>query len=209
MPALARRLGSELRYAYRLRRLPLPVARFLWRARRVARRTDDQFSLVSPTRPEDLARLLGLADGRREVVELGTGTAWTTIALALADPARRLVSYDPCERSQRERYLALVSPRIRERIRLVVGPGADGPHEREGAVDLLYIDSGHGRDETIAEWRTWRPSLRAGSLVVFDDYSHPQFPGVREAVAELGLSGRAVGGLFVHEVGQAGRREPS
>jgi predicted O-methyltransferase YrrM len=202
-------LGSEVRYVCRLRRLPLPVARFLWRARRVARRTGDQFSLISATRPEDLARLLDLANRRREVVELGTGTAWTAIALALADPARRLVSYDPCERSERERYLALVSPGVRERIRLVVAPGADGPHLREGAVDLLYIDSAHGREETIAEWRAWQPSLQAGSLVVFDDYAHPQFPGVREAVAELGLSGRPLGRLFVHEVGRARGREPS
>jgi predicted O-methyltransferase YrrM len=200
MTTFVRRVGSDLRYACRLRGLPLPVARFVWRAHHVARRSGDRFSLVSATRPEDLARLLELAAGRRAVVELGTGTAWTAIALALADPARKLVTYDPCERPERVRYLQLVPIDVRERIRLVAAPGANGRERSEQAVELLYIDSGHSRDETIAEWRAWRPALQAGSLVVFDDYSHPGFPGVREAVAELGLSGKALGTLFVHEV---------
>jgi predicted O-methyltransferase YrrM len=202
-----RRLAAELRHALTLRALPRRVASFHWRARRLALRTGDRFSLSSATRSRDLALLLELADGRRRVVELGTGTAWTALALALADAEREVISYDPVARGERERYLELVDPAVRRRIVLIEEPGSVGPRE-EQPIDLLYIDSSHGREETLEELAAWRAALAPGALVVFDDYPHPDFPGVREAVERLGLTGRQRGTLFVHEVarGAGGHR---
>jgi hypothetical protein len=62
--------------------LPASVARFLWRANRCARRIGDDFSMASAVRPAELADLLSIARGHATVVELGTGTAWSAIALA-------------------------------------------------------------------------------------------------------------------------------
>jgi len=62
----------------------------------------------------------------------------------------------------------------------------------------LYVDSSHEREQTIAEVRAWQPHLRSGALVLFDDYTNPEYPGVREAVEELELEGERRGGLFVH-----------
>lgn len=67
----------------------------------------------------------------------------------------------------------------------------------EGAVDLLFIDSSHTREATLQEWHAWRPRLAPGALVVFDDHGHPEFPGVAEAVRELGLDGHVEAGMFV------------
>jgi predicted O-methyltransferase YrrM len=181
----------------RLRVLPPRVALFQLRARRLALRIGDQFSLQSATRPGDLAALMSLAGTRRDVVELGTGTAWTTISLALADPRRVVVSYDPVERCERDLYLRLVDASVRERIELILGPGAGGPRSRR-PVDLLYIDSSHLREDTIQEVRAWRGALADGALVVFDDFDHPAFRGVREAVSQLRLAGEQVGSMFVH-----------
>ncbi len=197
---LARRAVSELRYAAQLRVLPARVAWFQWRARQTATRTGDRFSLASVTRPGNLAFLLRLAEGRRHVVELGTATAWTSISLALADPLREVVTYDPIEWGERERYLALVDDATRERVMLVPGPGSAGPVRDNLVVDLLYVDSSHARDETIEEVNVWRPTLRAGARIVFDDYDHPDYPGIREAIEALGLTGHARGTVFVHEV---------
>jgi predicted O-methyltransferase YrrM len=194
-----RLLLSELRYSMQLRALPPRVAWFQSRARRVARRSADQFSLSSATRPADLALLLRLARRRRRVVELGTGTAWTTIALALADRQREVTTYDPIARAERERYLGLVAPEVQRRITFVAAPGSTAPDECQ-PIDLLYIDSSHEREQTTLEFRAWRPALAPGAFVVFDDYIHPDFPGVREAVAELGLDGERHGTLFVHQV---------
>jgi predicted O-methyltransferase YrrM len=188
--------GVELRWYGELRALPPRVALFQARARVLAHRRGDRFSLTSVTRPGDLRTLLSLAAGAVHVVELGTATGWTAISLAVADPARRVTSFDPVDRPEPARYLQLVAPEVRARIELVTAPGADGPRD-EHPVDLLYIDSSHARQPTIDEVQAWRPALARGAVIVFDDYGHPDYPGVREAVQELSLDGRLVGTLFV------------
>lgn len=193
----ARALFADAGFAWAARRLPPRVAIIQIRARIRARGSGDLFSLTSATRPPDLVRLLKLAAGCREVVELGTGTAWTTVALAAADPRRRITSFDPVARPERERYLALLGAGARARIELVAAPGDAGPGARRG-VEMLYIDSSHQRADVVAEVRAWTPALAPGALVVFDDYANPDFPGVAEAVDELGLAGRAEGTMFVH-----------
>ncbi len=190
------RRRRDLAWLWGLRGLGPRVLWFQWRARRVAQRTGDTFSLVSATRPADLQVLVGLARGCTRIVELGTATGWTAITLALDDQKRRVVSYDVVSRGP-ERYLELVPEKVRDRIELVLASGSTGPMDDQ-PVDLLYIDSSHGREQTIAELRAWQPQLRDGALVLFDDYTHPDYPGVREAIEELGLGGERRGTLFVY-----------
>lgn len=187
---------GELRVASSLRRLPFRIAVFLWRARRHARRDKDAFSLASAIRPVELATLLRVAAGRREVVELGTGTGWSAISLALADGHRRVVSYDPCVRPQREHYLAQVRPQVRDRIEFRPERDSSGPRQGE-QPDVLFIDSHHERDAVVDAFSARRDSLAPGAVVAFHDYGHPDYPGVREAVEQLGLDGSARGTLFL------------
>jgi predicted O-methyltransferase YrrM len=191
---------AKLRLLLALRVLPSRVARFYWSAWRHALRDDDRFSVASAARPAELAQLLALARGRRAVVELGTGTAWSAIALALDDDARRIVSYDPSVRAERDAYLTLAGSDARARIELRVEPDSAGPHAGDAPVELLFIDSEHEREPVLAAFAAWRDALAANAVVVFHDYAHPQYPGVREAVVELGLSGEEVGGVFVWRV---------
>jgi predicted O-methyltransferase YrrM len=177
--------------------LPPRIGLFYWRAHRQALRRGDRFSLDSAARPAELARLLALARERSSIVELGTGTAWSAIALVLADSARRVISYDPCVRPQREAYLGLVGSSARERIELRDQPDSQGPQPGDPPVQLLFIDSSHDRDSVLAAFRAWRGALAPGAIVAFHDYDHPDYPGVRQAVAELELAGRESGGLFV------------
>jgi predicted O-methyltransferase YrrM len=189
----ARALAREARH---LRALPRPVARFYLRAWWTAIRTRDAYTLAIATRPSDAVTLLGLAHGHTEAVELGTGTGWTTIALALADGRRRVVSYDPDVRTERERYLALVDPGTRARLDLKPEP-AQWARPAPASVGFLFIDCEHDRGTTADAFRTWEPAVVPGGTVGFHDYDHPLFPGVREAVDELGLAGDATGGVFV------------
>jgi len=186
----------EARYAASLRPLPPRVAWFLWQARRHAVRSGDQFSLASAARPVQLAALLDLARGRDRVVELGTGSGWSAIALALEDSGRRVVSYDPVVRPEREAYLAMVSAAVRQRIDLRDEADTAGPRPDESA-DLLFIDSSHDRESVLAAFGTWRSALAPGAVVAFHDYGHAEYPGVREAVLELALSGEESDGMFV------------
>ena len=176
--------------------MPRRVAAFYLRAFWTALRTRDSYTSVIATRPSDAEHLLALADGRLAVAELGTGTAWTTIALALADPRRRVVSYDPEAHPQRERYLALIDAGTRGRIELHQGPGQDARPD-PGSVDFLFVDCAHDRVSTADSFRAWEPAIVPGGVVAFHDYDHPEFPGVRDAVEELQLRGEVRGGVFV------------
>jgi predicted O-methyltransferase YrrM len=193
-----RGLRWQLRFLIGLRALPWRVASFQWRAMRAALRRNDEFAQVSATRPQNLATLLAAAQGRKRIVELGTGSGWTAISLVLAEAHRTVESYDPIERN-RDQYVCLIPSRYRGRVAFVGGPGEQGPQDSR-TVDLLYIDSSHFRDETIREVEAWRTVLSTGSLIVFDDYAHPGYPGVRQAVEALCLTGEQHGDLFIHRV---------
>src|SRR5688500_10614895 len=178
------------------RALPRRAAAFQARAMLRAARLGDDWALQSSTRPADVAELLRIARGRRRAVELGTATGWTAGALLLAEPQRRLMSFDPVVREHREAYLRLLPRGARERLELGPAPG----HEARGeGVELLFVDSSHDRDATIAEFEAWRPRLAPGALVVLHDYGNPAYPGVAEAVADLGLAGREHAGLWLWE----------
>jgi predicted O-methyltransferase YrrM len=178
-----------------LRLLPPRVAIFQARALLLALRLRDDFALASVSRPRDVRLLLDLARGRDAVVELGTATGWTAASLAMAEPGRRVVSFDPVVTENRHRYLALVPPDARARIDLRTGVGARG--DAPWPVELLFIDSTHERADTVAEFEAWRPRLAPGGLVAFHDHGNPAFPGVAEAVHDLGLSGESRDGVFV------------
>jgi hypothetical protein len=115
-------------------------------------------------------------------------------------------------RPHRERYLSLLDATTRARLELVEAEGRDGPsalrHTDLPPVDLLYIDGGHARESTVASFEAWRPALAARAVVAFHDYGDPQWPGVSEAVAQLGLEGEAEGTLFVSILNAPQRTAP-
>jgi hypothetical protein len=191
-PTRARRLIAQL---WSLAALPAPVRRFYVRALWTAWRTRDQYSFDVVTRPHDLARILRLAGDADAVVELGTATAWTAIALALARGTRRVATYDPVVRAQRERYLGLVPPAVARRITFIADVGRSGPRTADG-VAFVFVDGSHEREDTIRTFEVWRAALAPGGRIVFHDYHDPSYPGVTEAIRELGLTGEHVGRMF-------------
>ena len=180
-----------------LLRLPPRVAVFYSRSRRTAARTGDDWSLVSATPPASLALLLRLARGRREVVEVGTGTAWTTGALALADPRRRVLSFDPIVRPERDLYLGFLAPGVRSRVQLVDEPGEQTGPAGDRRPDFVFIDGSHDREITVRTFEAWRPLLAPGGVVAFHDYGNVKYPGVTQALKDIGLRGDVVRDVFV------------
>jgi len=194
--ARRRQARALAREAVELHALPPRVAAFYARAWWTAVRSGDGYSLVVVARPADVATLLALAKGHRSVVELGTATGWTTAALALADDHRHVASYDPAVRPERERYLGLLHPRDRARISLHQVP-AQNVRPEPASVGFVFIDCAHDRQTTADAFRAWEPAVVWGGVIAFHDFDHPDYPGVREAVEELGLAGEVRGGVFV------------
>lgn len=178
------------------RSLPRRPAMFYVRASARSLRLDDRWSFWATLPPRELAALVELARGRKSVVELGTGTGWTTLVLALAEPGRIVRSYDTQVKPQRAAYFALADADSRRRVLLVEGRGEEAEPPPE-PVDLLYIDSNHEREIVRRSFERWRDRIACGGFVAFDDYVNDNYPGVREAVSELGLEGRIVGRVFV------------
>ena len=191
--ARARRLGYQLRF---LLSLPGPVRAFWVRALVAALRRGDGWSVAVACRPAELHRILEAFRGCASVGELGTAAAWTTSALALAEPGRRVLSWDVEVHPQRERTLALLPPEVRARIELHERPGGRGP-EPAPALQALFLDSSHEREETAASFRLFSGAMAPGGIVAFHDFADPDYPGVMEAIDELGITGRAAGHLFV------------
>jgi predicted O-methyltransferase YrrM len=180
-----------------LLRLPPRVAVFYSRSRRTAARTADDWSLRSATPPASLRLLLRLARGRREVVEIGTGTAWTTGALALSDRRRRVLSLDPIVRPEREVYLGFLPAGARGRIELVDEPGEQDAAARGWRPDFVFIDGSHDREITARTFEAWRPLLAPGGIVAFHDYGNVEYPGVTQALTDMGLEGDVMRDVFV------------
>jgi predicted O-methyltransferase YrrM len=183
------------RCAAAVRLLPPRIAFFYIAALLTAAARRDLWTLGAATRPADLAQLLGRAHGARSVAEIGSGPGWTALALALAEPARSVVSFDVDPRPVHT-YARLAPRSARERVRFELCSGAEGASGAAPA-DFVFIDSSHRFDETIETFEAWRPRLMPGAVVVFHDYGNPQYPGVAEAVAALGLEGESDREIFV------------
>ena len=161
----------------------------------MAVREADDFTLVAMTRSDDLATVLRLARGKKRVVEIGTGGGTTTIALALDDRDRFVWSYDvKPPRPTRDRYLGLAPRDVARRISFLQESGAE-PSDPPSSVDFVFIDGSHQREDTVATFRAWRRQLAPGGTIAFHDFGR-NWPGVSEAIDDLGLKGEVEGLVF-------------
>ncbi len=193
LPERGRRVAMQ---TWHLARLPIPVAAFWAKAMRRAQAENDTWSIDVACRPAELRVLLGALGAAPRVAEVGTAAGWTTACIALASPGREVHSWDVERHPERDRYLALMDPADRARVHLHDRPGGLGPADPP-PVDAVFIDSSHELEETVATFRTWEPVVSTGGVVAFHDYDDDDYPGVTEAVRELGLRGEVRGHLFV------------
>ena len=119
-------------------------------------------------------RMLGvLAAGRRRVVEVGTAIGYSTLWLALGQPADgTIVTIDPDrDRTDRARKFWRRAGIGDERITIVSAPAldafADGTPALEGPFDLAFIDA--LKDEYPAYLDALRPRLAPGAYLVADN----------------------------------------
>lgn len=52
-------------------------------------------------------------------------------------------------------------------------------------VGLLFIDGDHSKEGARRDVETWALHLAEGAVIAVDDYEHPDWPGVKEALDEL------------------------
>jgi predicted O-methyltransferase YrrM len=56
-------------------------------------------------------------------------------------------------------------------------------------VGLLFVDGDHSKEGARRDIEAWAGHLAPGAIIAVDDYDHPDYPGVREALEELVTEG--------------------
>lgn len=179
-------------------------------------RPPSQFKNVRAATPEDV--MVALADfairvpADQEIVELGVFQGRTALQLAwgasLGNNAHVTAIdpwdlpgnvYDPPFTDEESRRWArhwVDSFGYADRITLVQGFSHEVAEERTAAggthrakVGLLFVDGDHTKEGARRDIETWAPHLAPGATIAVDDYGHPDWPGVGQAVDELVAEG--------------------
>lgn len=77
-----------------------------------------------------------------------------------------------------------------DRVTLVQGFSLETAEVWTGPpIGLLFIDGDHTRDGARSDVLAWARHLAPGAVIALDDYGHPDWPGVAQAVEELVTEG--------------------
>lgn len=168
------------------------------------------FKRVRAATPEDV--MVALADfasqvpADQEIVELGVFQGRSALQLAWGASlghGAHVTGIDPWDLpgnvydppftesgSRRWAFHHVKTLGFSRRISLVHGFSADVARTYAGPpVGLLYVDGDHTKEGARRDIEAWAPHLAPGATIAVDDYGHPDWPGVGEALDELVAEG--------------------
>lgn len=177
---------------------------------RIMMRPPRFFKRVRAATPEDV--MLALADFAaqvptdQEIIELGVFQGRSALQLAWGASlghGAHVTGIDPWDlpgnvydppftesSSRRWAFHHVKTLGFSRRISLVHGFSADVARTYAGPpVGLLYVDGDHTKEGARRDIEAWAPHLAPGATIAVDDYHHPDWPGVAEAVDELVAEG--------------------
>ncbi len=118
-----------------------------------------------------------LAEGARPA---GRGTVWAV------DPHTGDIAWDLGRISTYEVFLRNIRKfGVESHVKPLKMTSKEAAHGWNGTpIRILFIDGWHSYDAVTEDILLWFPHLISGGLIIFDDYTNPEFPGVRQAVDE-------------------------
>ena len=134
------------------------------------------------------------------LIDLGTYQGRSAMVMAMGSMggghARRIISIDnyqegisarePEAGGQPDFWQVQARFKCRGRVYLVMGDTAEVPAPVVGQdIALVFVDADHNRDGLTRDIETWKPLVRPGGLMVFDDYGSKSWPDVKPVVDEL------------------------
>lgn len=66
-----------------------------------------------------------------------------------------------------------------------VGTSEEARRVLTSDYDMIFLDANHELQAVRRDIELWHPRVRPGGVLVFHDYGHSAFPGVKEAVDEV------------------------
>ena len=166
----------------------------------VRRRRYAAFYYVEPTTWNYLYRQSTQVSKRGTIVEIGTFTGGTTLALGLGSkgaPAPSVATVDPVFPRT---FLPLMRESGLERTVIAFeGPSSElasqwvdwtASNDLRPEIALLFVDGCHDYDAVLQDLILWSRHIAPGGRIVAHDYFHPLQPGVTRAV-ETFLAGHS------------------
>lgn len=194
-----RKAADRMRSGPTRRRIDVSRYPFSYELKEVRGATPDEVGMA-------LADMASMVPADQEIVELGVFQGRTALIMAWGatqgsgahvtgiDPWDLEGNvYDPPFTDAESRIWA--EYRVRElgygeRVQLVQAFSADVAETWTGApVGLLFVDGDHTKEGARRDIEAWAPHLAPGATIAVDDYHHPDWPGVAEAVDELVAEG--------------------
>ncbi len=155
-------------------------------------RFPDQAQMQSAQEQGPLLAFLARLCGARHIVEVGTFTGFSTLALAQTlPPDGKLIACDVSEEWTAYGREAWERAGVADRIDLRIAPALDTLREMpaEPHIDFAYLDADKGN--YIPYWDELVPRLRSGGLIVADNVlfrgtvTDPQATGAAAAIREF------------------------
>lgn len=171
------------------------------------------FGNVRAATPEDvmvaLADLASQVPAGQEIVELGVFQGRTALQLAWGAEhgnGNHVTAIDPWDLegnvydppftdpgSRTQAFLNIESLGYADKIDLVWSFSQDIAENwasyNRPPVGLLYVDGDHTEEGARRDIEAWAPHLAEGAVIAVDDYGHPDWPGVGQAVDALVAEG--------------------
>lgn len=140
--------------------------------------------------PAELQKLYELAV-EKDVLEIGAFMGLS--AWGMAQTAKRVVSVDTFKantagQAQQEEFTTLEDYKRAvsgfDNVSYCIGKSEDATDAVYGDFDFIFLDAMHTYEDVKADIARWWPRVRPGGVMAFHDYSHGDFPGVKQAVDE-------------------------
>lgn len=116
------------------------------------------------------------------MVELGVCGGGASLHMALGNPEGKVVGID--NRIDYPGNIDFINSTC-PNFELVLGDSVESAPsvvEKYGVVDLLFIDTVHTYERTMAEWRAWEPLMAPEAVICMDDLLRP---GMNQAWSEV------------------------
>jgi len=145
------------------------VIRFTSNEANQMNRVDEAGGLFPPSKYYLFFRLLAEKIKPRLAVVLGVCGGGDCYHLCLGSPDSTVVGVDIAY--DHPEQLAYIKEHCKN-FQFWLGDStksAPAVHQGYGAIDFLFIDTTHTKDDTIKEFEAWKPFLAPGAIVCFDD----------------------------------------
>lgn len=141
--------------------------------------------------PSEADMLMTLASGK-DVLEIGSFMGLSAFCMATVAKSIHCVDTFRANTAGQQQMQALTTldqflaaTRRFNNVTHFVGTSEEASNRIVSHYDMVFLDAMHDYESVKVDIGRWHRRVRAGGIMVFHDYGHAAFPGVKQAVDEI------------------------